>query len=125
MAEKRARFKGIGGAIVKTSETGNGAIDVSFAAIRACRLLSVTVVFDDTPTTLGDLLTVTMNSEAGSEYDVLMYCIDPAAVGAYDIIASDADWGLIHLVDGDSIDVAFQNDDRNTYGVQITIEEMM
>lgn len=124
MTETRARFKDIGGSVVKTNATGSAAIAASFTAIQATKLVSVTCHFSAAPTT-SENLTITLNANAGAAYDVLLFKIDPASQSATDLVIGTDDWGLIELVAGDAIDVAYTNTDGLTYGVEITAEEIL
>lgn len=109
------------GSIVKTTGTGAAAMAVTFTAIKACRLVTVTVKLSAAPTT-SEALTVTLDATAGAAYDVLLYSGDPSATSATSVVLSD--WGEVWLVAGDKITVAYANTDTRTYGVQITMMEV-
>jgi hypothetical protein len=107
------------GGLVKTTGTGAAAMAVTFTAIKACRLVSVTVKLSTAPTT-SENLTVTLDATAGAAYDVLLYSGDPSATSATSVVLSSTHWGEVWLVAGDKITVAYTNTDTRTYGVQIT-----
>ena len=104
--------------IVKENATGAAAIAASLTvpAGNIYQLVAVSVHLDAAPTTAEDL-TVTLNSAAGAEYDVLLYILDPSIASVTDIFWQ-AD-NPVYLGAGDAIDVAYTNTDTGTYGVQI------
>ena len=109
--------------VYKANGTGSTAIATSFAVPsgRTYRLVSVSCNFNVAPTTSEDF-TITLDANAGSAYDVLLYTLDPSAASTTDIFwQPDA---LLLLEGGDEIDVVFANSDNRTYGVQITMEKV-
>lgn len=111
------------GGLVKTTGTGAAAMAVTFTAIKACRLVSVTIKLSTAPTT-SENLTITLDNAAGAAYDTVLYSGDPSATSATSIVLSDVNWGEVWLVSGDKITVAYANTDTRTYGVQITMMEV-
>ena len=122
MAETRVQIGG-GGYIVKTNGTGAAAMSVSFTAVRACKLGTVTCKFSAAPTT-SENFTVSLDANAGAAYDVTWFTYDPGAVGSITFISVDeTDIGEVWLVPGDIVTVAYTNTDTRTYGVEITVKE--
>ena len=110
------------GTLVKTADTGAAALSATFTAVKACRLMAVTVKFSAAPTT-SEALTITLDAVAGAAYDVVLYTLDPSGVSATSLLVSDEHFGDVWLVAGDKITVAYTNTDTRTYGVQMTILE--
>jgi len=110
MAASVYKFNGTGGGVVwltATVPTG-----------RHYQLVSVSIALDAAPTT-SENFTITLNANAGAEYDVLLYSLDLSVGSTTDLMWSpESD---IILGGGDSIDVAYTNTDTGTYGVQITM----
>lgn len=107
--------------IFKTNATGAAAIAASATvpAGQPMRLVSITVHFSAAPTT-SELLTATLNANAGAAYDTVIYSVNPSTGSTTDILFQPN--YPLYLEGGDSIDVAFANTDTNTYGVQITLQ---
>jgi len=108
--------------VFKVNSTGTaGAIDASLAvpAGYVYRLVSVTVKMSAAPTT-SENLTITLDANAGSEYDTLLYSLDLSA-GSTTALAWFPDEPML-LEGGDAIDVAYANTDSGTFGVQITAQ---
>ena len=85
------------------------------------RLMSVSCAFNAAPTT-SENFTITLDANAGANYDVLLYSLDPSAASTTDIFwQPDAP---ILLEGGDAVDVVFANTDTRTYGVQVTVEKV-
>lgn len=103
--------------LVKTSATGTGAITASHATTANEKLCSVTLHFNTAPTTSQNF-TITVDANDGSNYDYLLFSIDPSASSLTDLV-----WfpdGELYLEMGDAVDLAYTNTDGRTYGVQIT-----
>jgi len=83
------------------------------------RLVSVSCNFAAAPTT-SENFTVTLDSNAGAIYDLLLYSLDPSAASTTDILWQPDE--EIILEGGDAIDVAFDNSDTINYGAQITFK---
>ena len=107
--------------VYKVNATGGAAISASLTvpAGRHYQLVSVSVKMSAAPTT-SENFTITLNCNAGSDYDVLLYSVDLAAGSTTDLFWAPDDRVL--LEPGDAIDVAYTNTDSNTYGLQITAE---
>jgi hypothetical protein len=84
------------------------------------RVKQVTVKFSSAPTT-SEPLTISLNSVSGSDFDVLLYTVDPS-VAALTSIVWVPDGGAMILLPGDSLDVAYTNTDTRTYGVIVYYE---
>jgi hypothetical protein len=121
MATTKTDLRGAGrSAIRKDSETGAAAIAASMTAIKASRLVSVTLHIVVTPSTTEDYI-ITLNLAAGSAYDTNLLTLD--LVGVTDnVFTVDEE---IYLEPGDGIDVTYTNTDTRTYGVQITTIELV
>ena len=83
------------------------------------RLVSVSCAFNAAPTT-SENFTVTLNSNAGAAYDILLYSLDPSAASTETLLWQPDEEVL--LEGGDAIDVAFANTDARNYGAQITFK---
>ena len=105
----------------KQRETGAAAIKMVCWPQDAiiAQLMSVTVKFSAAPTT-SQALTLTLVSDLGAEYDVLLYTVDPA-VGAVTSIVWWPDHEL-HLGPGDGLKIAYTNTDTRTYGVTVRMK---
>jgi hypothetical protein len=105
--------------IYKTRATGALAVAVSIAApVGHPRWLrSVTVHLSAAPTTAGSL-TITLDAVGGAVYDTLL--ATESMVGVTDYVWQPPEPLL--FIGGDEIDVAYQNPDGRTYGVEIVTE---
>ena len=83
------------------------------------RIISVSCNFNAAPVS-AENFTITLDAQAGPVYDVLLYSTDPSA-GAISDILWQPDEELM-LEPGDQVDVAYDNTDVRTYGVQITFK---
>jgi len=106
--------------VFKVSETGTGRVDASMTVPAGCHyeLLSVTLHLNAAGTTSEDF-TITLDANAGHEYDALLYSKDLAATSIADVA-----WvpnGPLYLSGGDAVDVAWFNTEGRTYGVEITM----
>lgn len=110
------------GFLIKVTATGAAAIAASATAKRVCRLGSIAVKFSAAPTTSEDL-TVTLNSMTGAAYDTVLLTVDPSTDSTTSIVyIPDAP---LLLEPGDAVDVAYTNTDTVTYGVTITLDEVL
>ena len=109
--------------VYKDNSTGSTALAASFAVPTGgtYRLVSVSCKFNVAPTT-SENFTITLDANAGSAYDVLLYTLDPSAASTTDIFWQPDQY--LVLEGGDAIDVAFANSDHKTYGAQITMERV-
>jgi len=105
---------------VATATTG--AIALSATAIKATEFKHVSLKLSAAPTT-SENLTITINANAGAAYDILLYSVDLSS-GSTTTMVWYPDEPLF-LETGDSIDVAYTNTDTRTYGVQITMLELV
>jgi hypothetical protein len=75
------------------------------------RLISVSCVF---------AITLTMNSVGGSQYDVLLYTVDPSTLAATDILwQPDEEY---FLIGGDAIDAAYAGTDGYGWAIEWTVK---
>ena len=114
-----------GGYIRKDTVTGAGAISLTVTAKKATKLVSLTMHADSAATT-SELLTVTLDANAGAAYDTLLYSLDLSAASTVDLALYPSDstiFGDILLEAGDAIVIAFANTDTDTYGIQVTTKE--
>jgi hypothetical protein len=101
--------------------SGNGVIATSLIVPTGYtyRLISVSCVFAIAPTT-SESLTLTMNSVGGSQYDVLVYTVDPSTLAATDILwQPDEEY---FLIGGDAIDAAYAGTDGYGWGIEWTVK---
>lgn len=109
--------------IYKTTSTGDAAISATAEVPtgRHYRLCHVSLNLSAAPTT-SENYTITLNAEAGNEYDTTLYSVDLSAEATTDVFWFPDD--DLYLAGGDAVDVAYANTDGNTYGVQITIAQV-
>ena len=105
--------------VFKINENGAGSITTSMVvpAGQTYQLFHVSCEFSAAPTT-SESMTITLDANAGSFYDILLYTINPSLLSTTSFI-----WfpdQPLYLEGGDAIDLAFANTDANTFGVQIT-----
>ena len=105
--------------VYKVNATGAAAIATSMTVPSgaAYQLLSVSLKFNVAPTT-SENLTITLDTNAGLAYDVLLYSVDPAATSMTSLVWQPDE--PLYLEGNDAIDVAYANTDAKTYGVQVT-----
>lgn len=84
------------------------------------RVMSLTVHFSAAPTT-SENLTITLDANAGTQYNTLIYSVDPSATSATDIVWYPDGWEWM-LEGGDAVDVTFANTDANTVAAQLTFK---
>lgn len=82
------------------------------------RLLGFTAHFSAAPTT-SEYFTVTLDSVDGSQYDTVLYKVDPAASVTTDIVWTDAN---LPLLIGDTVTITYANSNHRTIGVRIVLE---
>ena len=109
------------GSVFKIPATGNGPIAATMLvpAGDVYRILSVSCNFNIAPTSSEDF-TITINDWYGSQYDLLIYTLDPSAASTTDILWQPDE--ELMLVGGDALDVAFDNTDGRTYGAIFTVK---
>lgn len=107
--------------VFKVNHTGTAIMDFTgvVPAGQHYRLVSVSCNFNAAPTT-AENFTVTLDSNAGAIYDLLLYSLDPSAGATSDILWQPDE--EIILEGGDAIDVQFDNTDARNYGAQITFK---
>ena len=95
-------------------------VDFATEPQTAQRMLeAVTVHWGSAPTTSEDLV-VSLDSEAGSEYDAVIYRLDPSADATTDVLLTGI--GLPVMV-GDVLRVSYANSDHITLGIQILLSD--
>ena len=107
--------------VYKVNGTGAGAIATSMTVPSGgtYRLMSVSLNLNVAGTTSNDF-TITLDANAGADYDVLLYTADLATAGVTDLVWMPDE--PLYLEGGDAVDVAWANSELRTYGVQITME---
>lgn len=110
------------GTLVKDNATGAAAIAHTYTAVRACRVLSVSVHFSAAPAT-GENLTIVLDANAGAVYDIVLHTVDPSSPSITNLLWQPSE--ELWLEPGDSLKVAFANTDTRTYGSQVTVIEMV
>jgi len=107
--------------VYKVNATGAVAFSstATVPAGRHYRLSHVTLNLDAAPTT-SENMTITLDMNAGAEYDVLLYSVDLSVASTTDVVWWPDD--ELYLEPGDAVTVAYGNTDLAIYGVQITME---
>jgi hypothetical protein len=107
--------------VYKINSLGGGhlAASMTVPAGATYKLISVTLHMSAAPTT-SENFTITLDANAGAGYDTLLYSIDLSAASVTDLVWFPDEPML--LEGGDAIDVAYENTDVGTYGMQITAE---
>lgn len=106
----------LGSSSTKTTVTGTQAIAASHAISARSVLDHITAHFSGAPTT-SENFTITLNAIDGSAYDTVISKVDPYPAAVTDIFYKPE--SPVRLFAGDSVDVAFSNTGRRTYGVRI------
>lgn len=108
-------------AITKQVATGVAALDQVIRALDAqiVEVVSVTVKFSAAPTTAQNL-TITLDSDAGNEFDTLLYSVDPSVGSVTSIVWWPDEPFYLHP--GDALKLAYTNTDTRTYGVTVTLK---
>ena len=107
--------------IRKMHAAGNGVIATSLTVPvgDTYRVISVSCKFPIAPTT-SENFTLTINANAGAQYDHLVYTVDPAAGATTDILwQPDAE---LFIVGGDAIDAAYAGTDGHGWGIEWTMK---
>jgi hypothetical protein len=110
------------GTLVKDNKTGAAAIAHIYTAVRACRVLGVSLHFSAAPVTSGNL-TIVLDANAGVGYDIEIHSVNPSSPAITNLLWQPS--GELWLEPGDSLKVAFANADSRTYGSQIAVIEMV
>ena len=107
--------------VYKINDTGTALMQFSgtVPAGRHYRLVSVSCNFNAAPTS-SENFTITLDANAGSAYDLLLYTLDPGTASVTDILWQPDE--EIILEGGDEIDVQYDNTDARLYGAQITFK---
>ena len=96
--------------------TGSQPIDYSTDAHTSQRKLEAVLIhWSAAPTTSEDIV-VTLNSALGSDYDTVIYRLDPSTDSTVDVLLTEIELPLFR---GDAIDVDYANSDGRTVTVQI------
>ena len=101
--------------------TGAVAIAASVAAIKATEVIQITLNLNLAPTT-SESLTVTINSVSGAAYDTLIYSLDLSTASTTDLLWQPSE--DLWLMPGDSLDIAYTNTDKRTYGLSVVTKEV-
>jgi hypothetical protein len=107
--------------IRKMQAAGNGRIETSITCPvgQAYRVISVSCKWAIAPTT-SENFTLTLNANAGSQYDVLLYSVDPASGVVTDLLwQPDAE---LFVVGGDAIDAAFTGTEGYAWAIEWTVK---
>ena len=80
-------------------------------------LENITISFSEAPTTIGDLV-LTLDSNSGSNYDVVLISIDPSQHPAVQDFVYTPDSPLL-CVSGDQINISYPNTDSLTWGLRV------
>ncbi len=110
------------GKLRKDTFTGAAAIAASVTAVKASEVLGVTLHLSGNPTT-SENFTITLNANAGAVYDTELESQDLSSPAQ-----TDGRWlptTPMFLEPGDALDIAYDNTDGNTYGVQVTMMEAL
>lgn len=107
-------------AILRHMATGSGGINETYIAPagRHQQLVSVSLHLSAAPTA-SENLTITLDSEAGAEYDTVLYKVDPASTSMTDLFWRPDD--PTYLWPGDAVDVAWANSNNRTWGMVVTV----
>ena len=107
--------------VYKVNGTGAAAIATSMTVPSGgtYKLMSVSLNLNVAGTT-SEAFTITLDANAGADYDVLLYTADLSTSGVTDLVWMPDQ--PLYLEGGDAIDVAWANSELRTYGVQITME---
>lgn len=92
--------------------------DIPETADYAFYLENVTISLNSASSTTGSPITVTLDANAGSGYDVVLVSIDPAVHPALTDFVYTPDSPLL-CVSGDQIKVAYSNPDSKTWGLRV------
>ncbi len=81
------------------------------------KLKTITVKVGAAPTTSENLV-LTLQSAAGTEYNVVIYTIDLSAASTTSVLSTDIN---LPLAKGDTFTLTYTNTDGNTIGVQVIL----
>lgn len=107
-----------GGVYRVCKATGGAAVSLSCNPLDQSRVIAVSIHFAAAPTTAG-FITITLNSVHGSAYDSVLYRIDPSLSSATSIMWNPC---FLSMVQGDTIDISYANEDSVTYGIIVYYE---
>lgn len=82
-------------------------------------LKAVTMHWAAAPTT-SENITVILDSEAGAEYDAVIYTLDASADSTTDVLLTDIN---LPIMVGDAIRITWANTDHITLGIQIILSD--
>lgn len=104
----------------KATFSGGGPINASYAVSLGLtyQLMSVTLHLSAAPTTAG-YLTITLDAEAGPEYDTIFNKVDLAAGSTTDFVYQPDQ--PFYLTGGDALKVAYANANSLTYGLTVIV----
>lgn len=110
--------------VFKFNSTGALAIasSVTVPAGQVYQLISITLHLDGTPTT-SESLTITLDANAGSAYDTVLFSLDLSLAPTVDLVYTP-EQPLIFEGE-DIVSIAFANTETNTYGLQVTMGSMV
>jgi hypothetical protein len=106
-----------------TVATGSGAIATSTVLGVAAKVDHISLKLDAAGTTSEDF-TVTLNAQAGADYDTLSYTLDLSIDSVTNLIIPAETLGIKELFAGDEFDVAWPNTEGRTYGLRIVTREI-
>jgi hypothetical protein len=104
----------------KTTFSGGGPINASYAVSLGLtyQLVSVTLHLSAAPTISG-YLTITLDAQAGPEYDTVLSKTDLAAGSTTDFVFQPDQ--PFYLTGGDALDVAYANANGLGYGLEMVV----
>jgi hypothetical protein len=109
-----------GGNVHKYSSSGTGAlVDTTAAIDQGAGFESVSIHLGSAPSSQENL-TVTLDANAGAAYDTVLFT--GSMGGITNLLVDEADFNVT-LQRGDALDVAWDNTDGVTWGMEITLVE--
>jgi hypothetical protein len=96
-----------------------GAVNDTMPALTSHRQLRGFYAHLSAAPTTSENLTITLDSAAGSAYDVVVYKIDLSAASTTDVLYTDA---KLPLMVGDAIRTTYTNTDARTIGITLIME---
>lgn len=104
-------------AVVTT--TGSGALNFTTSIAQPFKLLHFTLALSAAPTTAEDFV-LTLDANAGPNYDVPLFSLDLSASSVTDLVAKPFDNEIPdEYVSGDELNFAWTNSDSRTYYLQV------
>jgi hypothetical protein len=103
--------------------TGSAAINHTYTPDVPVKIIQVTLAFSEAPTTSEDF-EITLDSARGTEYDTLVYSVDPSAESATAIIQTEQTTDLPALIYGDNIIISYANTDTKTWALTVLSEAL-